>query len=141
MRKKSLAIRGRRFLNKTIPSRRLNAKAAMASAKTKSARKPTSVKRSCAVRPVRRKYPRKTWHTRSRRALLIKKPRAKLQRGKQARPSAYRKKPRARLQRGAQARPSRTFFCTNSGGAGHSGYHWVACIVDKATQSSVANAM
>jgi len=36
---------------------------------------------------------------------------------------------------------SRTFFCTNSEGAGHSGFHWVACIVDKATRSSVANAM
>jgi hypothetical protein len=37
--------------------------------------------------------------------------------------------------------PSRTFFCTNSEGAGHSGFHWVARIVDKATRSSVANAM
>jgi hypothetical protein len=36
---------------------------------------------------------------------------------------------------------SRTFFCTNSEGAGHSGFHWVACIVDKATRSSVANTM
>jgi hypothetical protein len=36
---------------------------------------------------------------------------------------------------------SRAFFCTNSEGAGHSGYHWVACIADKATRSSVANAM
>jgi hypothetical protein len=36
---------------------------------------------------------------------------------------------------------SRTFFCTNSEGAGHSGFHWVACIVDKTTRSSVANAM
>ena len=45
------------------------------------------------------------------------------------------------LQRGHRPLGNRTFFCTNSGGAGHSGYHWVACIVDKATQSSVANAM
>ena len=36
---------------------------------------------------------------------------------------------------------SRAFFGTNSEGSGHSGFHWVACIVDKATQSSVANAM
>ena len=36
---------------------------------------------------------------------------------------------------------SRTFFCTNnSEGASHSGFHWVACIMDKATRSSVANA-
>jgi hypothetical protein len=45
------------------------------------------------------------------------------------------------LQRGHRPLGNRTFFCTNSEGAGHSGYHWVACIVDKATQSSVANAM
>jgi hypothetical protein len=36
---------------------------------------------------------------------------------------------------------SRTFFCTNSEGAGHSGLHWVACIVNKATRSSFVNAM
>jgi hypothetical protein len=36
---------------------------------------------------------------------------------------------------------SRTFVCTNSEGLGHSGLHWVACIVNKATRSSVANAM
>jgi hypothetical protein len=49
---------------KTLPSRGLIAKAAIASAKTRSARKPTSVKRRCAVRPVRRKWPRKIWHSR-----------------------------------------------------------------------------
>ena len=38
--------------------------------------------------------------------LAEKQPRARLQRGKQARPSAQQKKPRARLQRGKQARPS-----------------------------------
>jgi hypothetical protein len=38
--------------------------------------------------------------------LAEKKPRARLQQGKQARPSAYRKKSRARLQRGKQARSS-----------------------------------
>jgi hypothetical protein len=37
------------------PSRGLIAKAAIVSAKTRSARKPTSAKRRCAVRPVRRK--------------------------------------------------------------------------------------
>jgi hypothetical protein len=36
---------------------------------------------------------------------------------------------------------SRTFFCTNSEGAGHSGFRWVVCIVDNATRSSVASAM
>ena len=41
------------FLNKTKPSRGLIAKD-IASAKTRSARKPKSVKRRCAARPVRR---------------------------------------------------------------------------------------
>jgi hypothetical protein len=93
------------FLNKTKPSRGLIAKD-IASAKTRSARKPTSVKRRCAARPVRRKWQRKRWHSRSRRAFLKKQPRVRLQRGNQARPSAQQKKPRARLQRGKQARSS-----------------------------------
>ena len=42
-------------------------------------------------------------HSRSGRALLKKKPRAKLQRGKQAETSAQREKPNARPQRGKQA--------------------------------------
>ena len=58
------------------------------------------------MRPVRRKWPRKRWHSRSGRALLKKKPRAKLQRGKQAETSAQREKPNARPQRGKQAETS-----------------------------------
>jgi hypothetical protein len=30
---------------------------------------------------------------------------------------------------------------SNSEGAGHSGFHWAGCIVDKETRSSVAHAM
>jgi hypothetical protein len=36
---------------------------------------------------------------------------------------------------------SRAFFRTNSEGSGHSGFHWVAFFVGKATRSSVASAM
>jgi hypothetical protein len=47
--------------------------------------------------------------------LAKKQKRARLQRGKQARPSAYLKKPRARLQRGKQARTSAQRKITSAG--------------------------
>jgi hypothetical protein len=36
-------------------------------------------------------------------------------------------------------RDRRAFLCTNSEGGSHSGFNWLACTLDQATRSSVAN--